>query len=183
MLDNKLKKINPKNPDKPYHQYNNIMKNIYIGNYKSAQNKTFFKKHNIKAVLNCTENIPNYFCNLKIEYMRIPVDDSLKAKDFLKMYNHLFPAIYFIYKHAVLNNSPILIHCRLGRQRSVTCVIAYLMYFHNMSMIDSANFISKKRLESLHFNTSFNFKQTLQVFEKDIQSCKFKKRTPKFYNE
>jgi hypothetical protein len=71
-----------KDEDAPLAKYNKITDRIYLGNIQAAQDKNFFKEKNIKAVLNCTNDIPNYFQNSNIEYMRIPVDDSLKQKDF-----------------------------------------------------------------------------------------------------
>lgn len=99
------------NEDEPVTSYNKIMSKIYLGNIDASKDKDFFKDKNIKAVLNCSKDIPNTFKNSDVEYMRIPVDDSLKATDYNKMYHLLPSAVEFIYKHAVLQKNPILIHC------------------------------------------------------------------------
>ena len=88
------------------------MSKIYLGNIDASKDKDFFKDKKIKAVLNCSKDIANTFKNNDdIEYMRIPVDDSLKIVDYNKMYHYLPVAVEFIYKHAILQKNSILIHC------------------------------------------------------------------------
>lgn len=101
-----------KDEDKPLTKYEKITNKLYLGNYQAAKDRDFFKDKKIKAVLNCTRDIPNHFAHNKdIEYMRIPVEDSLKDKDFDLMYEY-FPAIVeFIHKHVSLQNNNLLVHC------------------------------------------------------------------------
>jgi len=106
------KGLDIKDHDKPLTKYEKITNKMYLGNYQAAKDREFFKSKNIKAVLNCTRDIPHHFVHKKdIEYMRIPVEDSLKEKDFELMYQY-FPAIVeFIHKNVVLDGKNILIHC------------------------------------------------------------------------
>jgi protein-tyrosine phosphatase len=164
-----------KNEDKPYEDYSKIMNHIYLGNIHAAKNKEFMKKHNIKAVLNCSKekDIPNYFCNSNIEYMRIPVDDSLKQKDFDLMYQLLPCGVEFIHKHADILKQNILVHCFAGRQRSATCLTVYLMEKHGLNPDDACKYLLKKRPEAFHFGLSLNFDQALIKYYKDLQKkCK-----------
>ena len=117
-----------KNEDKPYAKYNKIMSKIYLGNIQASKDKEIFKERNFKAVLNCSKDIPNTFrSDESIEYMRIPIDDSLKEVDFIKAYEFMPAAVEFIYKHAVLQKHNVFIHCYAGRQRSVIMIAAYLV--------------------------------------------------------
>lgn len=169
--------------DKPLSKYNKIMSKIYLGNYQAAKDRQFFTDKKIKAVLNCSKDIPNTFiCQKDIEYMRIPVDDSLKEVDFVKMYNYLNVMVEFIYKHVILQNEAILVHCYAGRQRSFTAVAAYLIAYCNMNVHQASKFIMDKRPEVMHFGTSFNFDQALIQFYDDIKKNpkKFKRKSPKF---
>jgi hypothetical protein len=52
-----------KDEDKPLSKVDKIMNRIYLGNYQAAKDKDFFNKKNIKAVLNCTKDIPNHFAH------------------------------------------------------------------------------------------------------------------------
>lgn len=101
-----------KDENKPLTKYEKITNKLYLGNYQAAKDRDFFKDKKIKAVLNCTKDIPNHFAHKKdIEYMRIPVEDSLKDKDFELMFQYFPVIVEFIHKHTNLHGNNILIHC------------------------------------------------------------------------
>ena len=107
-----------KDEDKPLEMYTKILPNLYLGNYQAAKNAEFFKDKKIKAVLNCSKDLPNTFSSKKdkhgveeVEYMRIPIDDSLKPPDFKKCYELMPVIVEFIYKHIVIQKNNILVHC------------------------------------------------------------------------
>jgi len=82
--------IRIKDEDVPLAKYNKITNHIFLGNFQAAKDKDFFKQNRIKAVLNCSKDIPNHYAHHKdIEYMRIPVEDSLKQKDTDLIYEYL----------------------------------------------------------------------------------------------
>ena len=64
--------------------------------------------------------------------MRIPVDDSLKQKDFDLMYQFMPAAVEFIHKHSNVQKGNILIHCYAGRQRSAICLAAFMVSKYKM---------------------------------------------------
>jgi protein-tyrosine phosphatase len=180
-MSDELKKHSPlkkglvvKNEDKPYENVSKIMNRIYLGNIHAAKDKEFMKKHKIKAVLNCSKekDIPNFYCESSIEYMRVPVDDSLKQTDFDKMYKLLPSAVEYIAKHADILKQNILIHCWAGKQRSVICVAAYLVAKHGLTPDEACKYILKKRPEAFHYGLSLNFDQTLIKYYKDLQKKK-----------
>lgn len=156
--------------DKPLTSYNKVANRLYLGNFQAAKDKQFFKDKNIKAVLNCTMDIPNHFANNKeIEYMRIPVEDSLKEKDFEKMYQYMPVIVEFINKHLNLQKNNIFIHCWAGRQRSCISIAAYLVAKHGMTPHEACKLILDKRPEAFHFGKSLNFDGSLNKFYKDIK--------------
>lgn len=162
--------IKVKNEDDVYHKVDKIMNRIYLGNVEAAHDPEFFKKRNIKAVLNCSKDIPNYFYkNKDVEYMRIPIDDSLKEIDFEKAYNFMPAAVEFIHKHADLEKHNIFIHCWAGRQRSCIMLIAYLVAKHKMTPKQASRYIMDKRPEVLHYGKSYNFESSIERFYKDLQ--------------
>jgi protein-tyrosine phosphatase len=109
-----------KDENKPLTKYEKVMNKIYLGNYQAAKDRDFFKDKKIKAVLNCTRDIPNHFAHNKdIEYMRIPVEDSLKDKDFDLMYQYFPVIVEFIHKHAGLHGNNILIHCWAKQSKKI----------------------------------------------------------------
>jgi protein-tyrosine phosphatase len=162
-----------KDEDEPLASYNKVMNRIYLGNYQAAEDATFFKKKNIKAVLNCTRDLPNYFVKSgDIEYMRIPVEDSLKEYDYKRMYQLLPAAVEFIHKHAVTQGNNIFVGCIAGRQRSAACVAAYLMAKHKMTPHEACKLVMDKRPEAFHFGKSLNFDETLKKYYNDLKKCK-----------
>ena len=158
-----------KNEDKPYTNYNKIMSHIYLGNIQASKDAEFFKSKKIKAVLNCSKDIPNTFRNSKdIEYMRIPIDDSLKEIDFEKAYNFMPVAAEFIYKHAILEGHNVFIHCYMGRQRSIAMLVGFLMGKLNLNPTKACKMAVDKRPEAFHFGKSLNFEKSIEKYYKDL---------------
>lgn len=161
--------IQVKDEDKPLAKFNKIGSRLYLGNCQAARDREFFKDKRIRAVLNCTKELPNQFAhNRDIEYMRIPVDDSLKDKDFELMYQYLPSVVEFIHKHANIQNNNVLIHCYAGRQRSAICVAAYLVAKKGMTPHNACKYILEKRPEAFHYGHSLNFDQTLDKYYKRV---------------
>lgn len=156
--------------DRPLAKYNKVMDRLYLGNFQAAKDRDFFKDKRIKAVLNCTRDIPNHFAhNKEIEYMRIPVEDSLKDKDFKLMFEYMPSIVEFIHKHVNLQKHNILIHCWAGRQRSAISIAAFLVAKYKMTPQEACKLIMEKRPEAFHFGKSLNFDQALNKYYKSIQ--------------
>jgi|APCry1669192647_1035423.scaffolds.fasta_scaffold16215_1 protein-tyrosine phosphatase len=180
-LSNEMRKHSPlkkgltvKDEDEAYEDYNKIMPRLYLGNKQAAKNKDFINENGIKAILNCSKekDIPNYFCESNIEYMRVPVDDSLKQKDFDKMFLLMPSIVEFIHKHVDILKQPLFVHCYAGRQRSVCSIVCYLMAKHNMTPSEACKFVLNKRKEAFHYGLSVNFDQTINKYYKELQKCK-----------
>jgi hypothetical protein len=170
-----------KDEDKPLEMYTKILPKLYLGNYQAAKNAEFFKDKKIKAVLNCSKDLPNTFASKKdkygveeVEYMRIPIDDSLKEVDIKKCYEFMPVIVEFIHKHTVLQKNNILVHCYAGRQRSAISVAVYLVAKYGMTPADACKYIMDKRKEAFHFGLSLNFEDSLNKYYKDLQKSKRK---------
>lgn len=164
------KSVEVKDEDKHLDMCSKIIPGLWIGNYKCAKNKEFFDKNKIKAVLNCTEDLPNTFaCTKDVEYMRIPVDDSLKEKDFKKMLDYFPVIVEFLYKHVVIEKHNVLVHCWAGRQRSVISVAAFLVKYFNLTPSKAINFLVSKRPEAFHFGKSINFESSLKKYYRSLK--------------
>lgn len=159
--------------DKPLAKYNKIMNRLYLGNFQAAKDKNFFKKKNIRAVLNCSKDIPNHFAsNKNVEYMRIPVDDSLKQKDYDLMFDFMPVIVAFIHKHIVTQRNNILIHCYAGRQRSAISVAVYLVDKYGLDPKEACKVVLDKRPEAFHFGKSLNFDQALNKYYRTYKKKK-----------
>lgn len=160
-----LKALKIQDEDKALAKYNKIINNLYLGNCQAAKDKDFFESQKIKAVLNCSKEIPNYFRkNKNIEYLRIPVDDSLKQKDLDLMLEYMPLIVQFVHKHVFILKQNILVHCHAGRQRSCIAVATYLVAKYNMNPFQACEFVLKKRPESFFFGNSLNFDSSILKF-------------------
>lgn len=159
--------------DKPLAKFNKIMNRLYLGNFQAAKDKDFFKKKNIRAVLNCSRDIPNHFANNKdIEYMRIPVEDSLKQKDYDLMFEFMPAIVAFIHKHIAVQKNNILVHCWAGRQRSAISVAVYLVDKYGLDPKEACKVVMDKRPEAFHFGKSLNFDQALNKYYRTYKKNK-----------
>lgn len=159
--------------DRPLAKYNKIMDRLYLGNFQAAKDKDFFRDKKIKAVLNCSKDIPNHFAHDRsVEYMRIPVDDSLKQKDYDLMYEFMPTIVEFIHKHACIQKNNILVHCWAGRQRSAISVAVFMVSKYNMTPQEACKMVLEKRPEAFHFGKSLNFDQALNKYYKTYKNKK-----------
>lgn len=161
-----------KDEDDELHSVNKIVPRLYLGSINAANNKKFFKEKNINAVLNCSkeQDIPNYFCQTKnIEYMRVPLDDSLKEVDFILMYKLMPSIVEFIHKHVFILKQNVLVHCMQGRARSCIAVAAYLVAKCGMTPKNACKLIMDKRPEAFFYGKSLNFSSSLIKYNDDLK--------------
>lgn len=146
---------------------------------RAAKDQSFFKNKGIKAVVNATPDVPHYFANDEIEYMRINLNDSLKDEDFAKMLRYFPHAVSFIHKNLVIDNVPTLVHCHAGIQRSAGIVAAYLMMMKRVSLEQSIKYIMSRRPIAFFGGRSVNFLPSLKKFAEknglEIQSSSNKR--------
>jgi protein-tyrosine phosphatase len=142
-----------------------ILPGLWLGNAKASQNIQFLKEKNIKAVFNCTKDIP--FAPLPINKYRIPVDDNLQAGELRNLELWSFEIVAKIAKERRLGHA-ILVHCAAGMQRSAAVVAMYLIATYNMRHEQAISFIKHKR--SIAFWPSVNFMKSIQGFERSYQN-------------
>lgn len=144
-----------------YNDYDEIIPNIYVGNYNSSKRKNL-NNLKIDVVVNCSEFLP-FYDNLRINY-RIPVTDDLTLNSNIILVRHIVRILPHLRK-LQLNNKKILIHCRAGMQRSVTLMATYLMKYYKLSLTEAIQFLKTKRNQSFFMGP--NFYITLKLFEKN----------------
>ena len=135
MLNTILKYLNLSNDE------DLILPNLYLGNETSSLNTNFLKENNIKLIVNCTKDLEfnQYY---KSDRVRIPIDDNKFFKN-----NEIFEYLDIVDKiHEYRKkNQNILIHCRVGSQRSATILLYYLITKLNFSYSEGFSIIKKKR--------------------------------------
>jgi hypothetical protein len=117
-----------------------VLPNLWLGNYKSALNKDFIIKFNIKFIINITPNIPTPFSF--VSYLHIPVRDDQTCD---KNLNDLFDkSTDFIYNALKLNQG-VLVHCMRGHHRSGSIVGAFLIRYLKIDFLDAVMYINGLR--------------------------------------
>jgi protein-tyrosine phosphatase len=123
--------------------YNEITSNLWIGDCYSALNSNFLENNNIKLIINCSKNLKfNDFKHIK--KLRIPINDDRSNESNIKMIKY-FNKYYHIIDNFLKANKGVLIHCRMGCQRSATLVALYLMKKKNINFKQAKQIIRSKR--------------------------------------
>jgi len=119
---------------------NEIIENfLYLGSQFCVR-EDILKKIDVEYILNlCATKMNEPFLeNCKVLHLQMS-DDGLDSL------NQIFDKVLPFIEQAKANNKKILIHCRLGVNRSPTIVIAYLMKTRNCTLKEAFNVVKEKR--------------------------------------
>ena len=139
-----------------------IVPYLYLGDINASKSRRFFDEKRIKALINCSKDIPVTYSN--VQHMRVPVNDTLKTADTECMIKYLPTAVAFVFKSVFIDKKPILVHCYAGMQRSACVVVCFLMKYYNMTPLDAINYVLSKRPVAFHNGNNVNFEEAMQWF-------------------
>lgn len=119
-----------------------IIDNIYLGNAMNAASQLTLAKYNIKIIFNITKEISNYYSN----------DDTYKYSQY-KLYdnneesilNYLEDTYNSIKTYQDSSEGNILVHCYMGRSRSASVVIYYVMRTLKYTPDEAIAYVKEKR--------------------------------------
>ena len=121
--------------------YNEIIDNIYVGNYKFALDANLMIKEGITHILNCGNGLKNFYENDNLfKYLYIPLYDSESQK----LEKYLEKSNKFI-KEGSENGNKILIHCGAGMSRSVTLCLMYMIIEKKYKFSEANKIMKEKR--------------------------------------
>ena len=117
--------------------YNHINSKFSIGNVRAAHNTRVLPHFKTIVRLNdcdAAQTLKDEYNTLGLRYLYRNVSDSVLPSQFETIASEI-------------NNSPkpLLIHCEMGRSRSVAALIAYFMIYENISLTDAYYLIKEKR--------------------------------------
>ena len=138
-----------------------ILKFLYLGNYKHSSDNKELKKLKINYILNCAIECHNYNLPKNIKELHLKIKDS-ETFDIL---NYFDTANEFINKCKLMGGI-CLVHCKLGVSRSTTFVIAYLIKYANLTTDEAFAFVKSKR-SSIKPNDGFM--RQLYMYEKILK--------------
>ncbi|KAK2824226.1 hypothetical protein Q5P01_021401 [Channa striata] len=131
-----------------YAHVNEVWPRVYIGDEKTALERPGLRELGITHVLNAAEGKWNnvltgadYYSDMDIQYCGVEADD----KPSFNISQYFCPAAQFIHQALNRPQSKVLVHCVMGRSRSATLVLAYLMMKHNLTVVDAIEHVRRRR--------------------------------------
>ena len=113
------------NAELKYHikdsSYDEILPNIFVGNYAFALNKKLLEENKITHILNCGNGLKNFYPKI-FKYKQIPLYDS-KTQNLIQYINDINNFV----NEGSINNNKILIHCGEGVSRSAAVCLMYMI--------------------------------------------------------
>jgi len=135
---------------------NEIIKNLWLGDYISALDINFHKKYNISVIINCSKDLK--FSNDVIYKYRVPVSDNLKREEIIRMTDYIKKIIPIINTH-IKEGRVVLVHCAAGMQRSAIVVLSYLYKYVDNDIGKNIKLMKTKR--PIVFTPAMNFKYSI----------------------
>ena len=146
-----------------------ICPGLFLGGEEAALDIRLHQKLKFALVINCSNHIP--FVREKnptTRYVKVPVEDNLRIKEINKL-GKLLPNIVAMIHETLAEGKTVLVHCRLGRQRSAAIVAAYLMYRDGMTPSDAMKLVQKIKPDT--FQPEPNFVNALQDYQTYIHEA------------
>ncbi|XP_040499228.1 dual specificity protein phosphatase 26 isoform X1 [Ursus maritimus] len=118
---------------------------LYLGDQDIANNRRELRRLGITHVLNASHSrwrgTPEAYEGLGIRYLGVEAHDS-PAFD---MSIHFQTAADFIHRALSQPGGKILVHCAVGVSRSATLVLAYLMLYHRLTLVEAIKKVKDHR--------------------------------------
>ncbi|XP_077359400.1 dual specificity phosphatase 29-like [Festucalex cinctus] len=131
-----------------YAAYNQVWPRVYIGDEATAKDKMKLKKLGITHVLNAAEGTWNnvdtgagYYDDMGVVYHGVVASDTPT----FDLSQHFFTAAHFIQTALADDRNNLLVHCVMGRSRSATLFLAYLMIGEGMTLAAAAEHVKTRR--------------------------------------
>ncbi|KAM3862945.1 dual specificity phosphatase 29-like [Diretmus argenteus] len=131
-----------------YTHVNQVWPNIYIGDEKTALERPGLMDMGVTHILNAAEGKWNnvltgagYYRDMNIQYYGIEADD----KPTFNISQYFNPAAQFIHSALSHPQNKVLVHCVMGRSRSASLVLAYLMMEQGLTVVDAIEHVRRRR--------------------------------------
>ncbi|KAG2306767.1 hypothetical protein Bca52824_026515 [Brassica carinata] len=138
-----------------------IQEGLYLGSVAAACNKNLLKSYNVTHILTVASSlIPAHPDDFVYKVVRVVVD---KEDTNLEMY---FDECFDFIDEAKKLGGSVLVHCFVGKSRSVTIIVAYLMKKHGMTLTQALLHVKSIRPVA---SPNAGFIKQLQDLEKSLQ--------------
>nr|XP_061822591.1 dual specificity phosphatase 29-like [Nerophis lumbriciformis] len=131
-----------------YTPYSEVWPQVYIGDEDTAKDKLKLKRLGITHVLNAAEGTWNnvdtgagYYGDMGVVYHGVLAADTPT----FDLSQYFFSAARFIEDALMDPQYKLLVHCVMGRSRSATLFLAYLMICQDMTLVDAVEHVKTRR--------------------------------------
>ncbi|KAM1216077.1 hypothetical protein ACFX2J_012406 [Malus domestica] len=136
-----------------------IEEGLFLGSIGAANNKDELKNLNITHILTVANSLAPVYPN-DFVYKVINVPDRVCTD----LKQHFDECIDYI-DEATRSGGGVLVHCFVGRSRSVTIIVAYLMKKHGMSISQALEHVKSRRPQA---SPNAGFISQLESFERSL---------------
>ncbi|XP_069335208.1 serine/threonine/tyrosine-interacting-like protein 2 [Eulemur rufifrons] len=148
----------------PWNEVDEVWPNVFIAEKSVAVNKGRLKRLGITHILNAAHGTgvytgPEFYTGLEIQYLGVEVDDFPEVD----ISQHFRKAAEFLDEALLTYRGKVLVSSEMGISRSAVLVVAYLMIFHDMAVLEALMTVRKKR--AIYPNDGF-LKQLRELNEK-----------------
>lgn len=133
-----------------------ILGGLFVGDQQVAQNKKLLVDLGITHIIVAGLELSPKF-EKDFEYLHLPVRD-MKSENITLHFESSFEFI----ERAMSKKEGVLVHCAMGKSRSVTIVASYIMRRYGKGYNETINFIKRKRREA---SPNEGFKAQLRKYE------------------
>jgi len=140
-----------------------ILPGLWLGNKGASQDRSWLHAKQIKAVFNCTKDIP--FRDTTLRLYRVPLDDNLQEDEIRNLELWSWETIYKLQNE--LKQGHVLVHCFAGMQRSAAVIALYLVAIYRCTTDEAIAFIKSRR--PIAFMANANFYKSIKGFEKGLR--------------
>lgn len=137
-----------------------IRENIYLGNWKDAQNLEGLRQRNISHILRSAFELNNVYPN-EFTYKVISADD-VPSYNMAPFFDEAADWI----NYAVHNGTGVFIHCHMGISRSTTLLLTYMMKYEGLGLPEALRHVKSRRPIA---NPNSGFMKQLKVYERTLR--------------
>ncbi|KAM8817383.1 serine/threonine/tyrosine-interacting-like protein 2 isoform 1-T2 [Rhynchonycteris naso] len=130
----------------PRNEVDEVWPNVFIAEKSVAVNKSRLKRLGVTHILNAAHGTgvytgPEFYSGLDIQYLGVEVDDFPEVD----ISQHFRKAAEFLDEALLTYRGKVLVSSEMGVSRSAVLVVAYLMIFHHMAVLEGLMTVRKKR--------------------------------------
>ncbi|XP_035123774.1 dual specificity protein phosphatase 13B isoform X5 [Callithrix jacchus] len=142
---------------------NEVWPRLFLGDAYAARDKSKLTQLGITHIVNAAagkfqvDTGAKFYLGMSLEYYGIEADDN----PFFDLSVYFLPVARYIRAALSLPKGRVLVHCAMGVSRSATLVLAFLMIYENMTLVEAIQTVQAHR----NICPNSGFLQQLQVLD------------------